>query len=359
MTMRTTSLASCLLLASLTALGVVACSGDDDVAPPVDTGDAQVGTDATTGDASTADAGNVDTDAAITSLQFAAAVGDLPFSCDETFALGSANTQAVVRDLRFYVSDVVLIDAAGAEVPFALEADGMWQTDRVALLDFENGAGNCRNGTPETRTVLTGRAPAGDYRGLRFSVGVPQDLNHGDPSVASSPLTLSTMHWTWNAGYIFFRSDFEVVRTTDDADGGMPMGDGGMHHGDGGMDMGDGGMGHGDGGMSHGGDGIFLMHLGSTGCSGEAALGEPVTCTHANRALIQVDDFSPRTQSIVLDLATMLEGSDLSAEDQGGSPGCMAFPTDPECEAPFAKFGLDFATGNPSATTPQQVFRAR
>ncbi len=337
-------LCSALILATGLA---VACSGDDDVdldPTPGPGSDASTGTpDAT----SKPDAAGGD----VVELRFDAKVGELPFSCDRSFELGTPATDAVIRDLRAYVHQVELIDAAGARVPFELVADGLWQTERVALLDFENGAGNCRNGTPETNLVLRGRVAPGDYRGVAFRIGVPQDLNHLDPSLASSPLTLTTMHWTWNAGYIFARVDAERVV---DADAGA-HGDGGMGM-DGGMDMGDGGMDMGDGGMSHGPAGVFLMHLGSAGCTGEATAGQPVTCSHVNIGAVELSGFDPRTSPITVDVAALFAASDLGAEDQGGSPGCMSTPTDPECGPLFPRIGVD-ADGALSPST-QTMFRA-
>ena len=49
--------------------------------------------------------------------------------------------------------------------------------------------------------------PAGTYKSLRFSVGVPSEANHGDPAQypADHPLNpnLDKLHWNWTGGYIF------------------------------------------------------------------------------------------------------------------------------------------------------------
>jgi len=48
--------------------------------------------------------------------------------------------------------------------------------------------------------------PAGQYRGIRFNVGVPRELNHLDASTQQLPLGVNSgMFWTWNPGYIFYR----------------------------------------------------------------------------------------------------------------------------------------------------------
>lgn len=327
-------------LSLVALLSAVACTGDDDVEPGAEPSIDAGTTPPVDARAPSPDAGPQDVE-----LRFEAKVGARAFSCAETYELGTSSTAAVIRDLRAYVHQVELVDATGARVPVALTADGLWQTDRVALLDFENGQDNCRNGTKETNLVLRGRVRPGDYRGISFRVGVPKDLNHVDPSVASSPLTLSTMHWTWNAGYLFARIDAERVM-----DGDAGMGDGGMH------DMGDGGMGMGDGGMSHGPAGVFLMHLGSTGCSGEAASGETVQCARENLGGVELTGFDPLRTPIVVDLAALFAESDLAAEDRGGSPGCMSSPDDPECAPLLPRVGAD-AAGSLSPAT-QKLFRA-
>ncbi|WP_438001132.1 MbnP family protein [Sorangium sp. So ce185] len=107
-------------------------------------------------------------------LSFAAKVGDEPFSCTTTFD-GVGTTRSAVKplDVRMYVYDVRLVRDDGSEEPLSLEQDGSRQRDKVAFLDFEDGTGTCETGSPETRTEIVGTAPAGDYAGVRFNLGLP------------------------------------------------------------------------------------------------------------------------------------------------------------------------------------------
>ena len=107
--------------------------------------------------------------------------------------LGSPSTSVAVADFRLFVHDVRLIDAGGHETPFELDQDGLWQYQTVALLDFENGTSACANGTSGTNTAIKGTAPAGDYVGLVFKIGVPESLNPLDGSITPSPLNLSAL----------------------------------------------------------------------------------------------------------------------------------------------------------------------
>ena len=97
-------------------------------------------------------------------IRFAAQVGDKPFACGDSYdGIGTTRSRVTPSDFRFYVSDVQLVDANGKSVPLALQQDGRWQHANVALLDFENRTGPCLTGTNETRDVIVGTAPAGDY----------------------------------------------------------------------------------------------------------------------------------------------------------------------------------------------------
>jgi cytochrome c peroxidase len=83
---------------------------------------------------------------------------------------------------------------------FALQReDGSWLelTNAVGWLDAERGRDSLR---------LEG-VPAGQFRTLRFSVGVSPQLNHADITrfPAGHPLNpeVNGLHWSWQGGYIF------------------------------------------------------------------------------------------------------------------------------------------------------------
>ncbi|WP_438032895.1 MbnP family copper-binding protein [Sorangium sp. So ce204] len=141
-------------------------------------------------------------------LSFAAKVGDRPFSCTDTFdGVGTTASSVNALDFRMYVYDVRLVRGDGSEEPLALEQDGQWQRDKIAFLDFEDGTGSCETGSPETRTEVVGTAPAGDYAGVRFNVGLPPEMNHLDAATAPAPLNIPGMWWSWKGGYKFVRLD--------------------------------------------------------------------------------------------------------------------------------------------------------
>jgi hypothetical protein len=56
-------------------------------------------------------------------------------------------------------------------------------------------------------SVILHKVPKGDYKSVRFYVGLDSAVNHGDPLQYASdhPLSpgLNGMHWGWSGGYIF------------------------------------------------------------------------------------------------------------------------------------------------------------
>lgn len=93
-----------------------------------------------------------------------------------------------VSEVKLYVSHVALIKADGREV--------LVRGLTLTKLSSQTGFQNVR--------IFMGNAPVGEYRGVRFDVGVPRDQNHLDATSAPSPLSIEDgMYWAWNSGYIF------------------------------------------------------------------------------------------------------------------------------------------------------------
>jgi uncharacterized repeat protein (TIGR04052 family) len=312
-----------LALPIVTTLTIAACSDSTSTSPPATEGDGGVALDGALGD------GKV-------TLSFEAKVGDAPFSCATPVMVGTPASMVEPLDFRLYVHDVRLIDANGEDVPMVLADDGKWQYGGVALLDFEDKSGTCANGTIDVNKTLVGSAPAGVYTGVKFKIGVPFELNHADVATAPSPLNLSGLFWSWNGGYKFARIDARGPAM----DGGMGGDAGGGGHG-----------GHGDE------PGVFNIHLGSTGCTGDPGSGTSVTaCAKPNIGEVVLTGFDPTKKKIVADFKALVAGSNLGM-DMGGAPGCMSGPTDPECPNVLSHLGVDPSSGQPDAKQ-QTLFRA-
>ncbi|MEM9164527.1 MAG: MbnP family copper-binding protein [Cyanobacteria bacterium P01_F01_bin.4] len=269
-------------------------------------------------------------------LQFEGVVGEEVFACGETYNLGTPASPMTPLDFRFYVSEVALLDAAGNEVPLVLSQDGKWQHQDVALIDFEDKSGACANGTPDTRGQAVGSVPAGDYTGVKFTLGVPFAMNHVDSTLAPSPLNLTSLWWNWNFGYKFARIDLtpatDVAQVRQHSDhGGTDEHGGAVQHGDTGE--------HGD----HKPEAFqgFAFHLGSVGCQMDSTQA-PVVCGSPNRAEVVFADFDPTQDVIVADLAALVANTNLTENQENTAVGCMSSPDDSDCAGLMQSLGLPF-----------------
>lgn len=253
-------------------------------------------------------------------ILFEARVSEEVFACGGSYeGLGQGASRYEPADFRLYVHGVELVDASGEGHAVRLEQDGMWQHEDVVLLDFEDASGPCANGTTATNARVVGRVPEGEYRGLRFVLGVPFELNHQNAAVASTPLNLTSMFWSWNGGYKFLRLD----------------------------------------GMSNG-EQAYRVHLGSTGC--ESGPDERVSgCLFPNRATVEFAAFDPAGDVVVADLAALFDGVDVAVNVEGTAPGCMAEVDDPDCERIFENLGLRLGDDGASEAAPpaQKFFHVR
>jgi uncharacterized repeat protein (TIGR04052 family) len=227
---------------------------------------------------------------------------------------GEAGSSAAVtvRNVQFYVHDVQLLDAAGRPHPFRLDAVAPWQSAEVALVDLgRSGETICSatiRGTPALSTDQT-------YTGIRFSIGVPFELNHANPLAAAAPLDRSELFWTWQSGHKFLRVDL--------VDAGRE----------------------------------WSFHLGSTGCTSASAVRPPAApCTQSNVMRVEITGIDPLRQSIQLQLHEFV--SSMRAAEHAICTGDYAH--NPACADVFAKTGLQADTGAcPNDRCDQRLWRAQ
>jgi uncharacterized repeat protein (TIGR04052 family) len=266
-------------------------------------------------------------------LKFSAQVNGQPFSCGQSYTdIGTTKSTITPSDFRFFVSEVELLDAQGRATPLVLTQDKTWQVENVALLDFENGTGPCRNGTVATNTSVRGTVPSGKYTGIRFTLGVPFNLNHVDPTTAPAPLSSTAMFWTWQGGYKFLKVDMASSGST----AGHGTGQGGGH----------------GGGAASG----FSVHLGSTMCASPSKTAAPTACANPNRLTVSFAQFDPSSQMVVADIGAVLTGANVDVNAPGTSPGCMSFLKDADCPPVMAAMGLPYES---HAASPQRFFSVK
>jgi len=205
-----------------------------------------------------------------------------------------------------------------------------WQTDGVALLDFQDKGDNCNGDSKPVNTSLRGSVPDQPVviAGIRFVVGVPSSHNHNNVATAPTPLNLPGMFWSWQSGYKHLRFDVKPA-------GGVTRPD--------------------DGAWSNS---NWNVHLGASNCSPnpqeDSNTPEDVVCEYNNRPEISLTGFDDSVSAIRIDYAALVIDSELS-EDEAGAPGCMSGLTDPECSNVFDNLGLTLgATAGPASE--QSVF---
>ena len=250
------------------------------------------------------------------SLNFAAQINGQPFACGQRYdGVGTTRSSITPSDFRMYVSDVKLLRQDGSAVPVQLTQDGIWQHQNVALIDFENGTGPCRNGTTATNTAVRGQVPAGDYVGVELTVGVPFAQNHQDPTVAPAPLNSTAMFWNWQGGYKFIKFDTTSSGISTD----KPAAPNAM------------------GPVTR-----YSVHLGSTACAGDSKTQAPSACQNPNRMTVRLNQFDLAKNTVVVDMGAVLAQANVDVNAKGTSPGCMSFPKDGDCPPVMSALGLAY-----------------
>ena len=206
--------------------------------------------------------------------------------------------------LRFYVSDLHMVNAHGQATPVRLTAAPPYQDERTALVSLpgDDESGN---------TVVHGTVPRGDYVHLEFLLGIPFARNHGNPLQAEPPLDRPAMFWAWQSGHKFLR-----------------------------LDLGN----------------AWSFHLGSTGCHSASAVRPPQTeCRRPNLARIRLPAAVATDGQIEVDLGALM-----AAVDPTVDANCMgSYADDETCVRVLAALGLDAQTGRCLADCRgQRVFRA-
>lgn len=275
------------------------------------------------------------------SMPFSVVAGTDPVTCGTTFTgLGLAGSDVTFADIRMFVHDLALVTDQGDVIPVALDADAAGQNADVALLDFRDKAdvndnGDlldvCVSGTdanPGFNDTVEGSVSLDQsvtVESIRFTIGVPFELNHANPAGAEEPLRspgqAAGMTWNWQNGYKFLAIDV------------LPVG-----------------------------SARWNIHLGSTGCpvvSSDLEQGvTPEPCTADNRleVTLPLGAVELENAAIQIDYAALVSGSNLGV-NEGGAPGCMSFPGDPECVSLFEHLAIPFGGSTNQGGDPNvQVF---
>ncbi|GGH30622.1 hypothetical protein FAZ19_21085 [Sphingobacterium alkalisoli] len=98
-------------------------------------------------------------------------------------------------ELKYVISNIRLIKTDGNEFPYNIN-------------DLDKGATVVNQAKPQTLDYVLSNIPAGEYKQIKFGLGVRRDLNTLDqvrfPNFyAEAGANDTKMHWEWGAGYRF------------------------------------------------------------------------------------------------------------------------------------------------------------
>lgn len=119
---------------------------------------------------------------------------------DATSVTATTNTSAEGQvhhfsELKYVISNIRLVKADGNEIPYKVN-------------DLDQGATVIDQSKPETLRYLLSNIPAGEYKRIKFGLGVKRELNVLDQVkfpkfYATAGANDTQMMWEWGAGYRF------------------------------------------------------------------------------------------------------------------------------------------------------------
>lgn len=189
-------------------------------------------------------------------------VGSQSFDCNKTFQL--QNNEWSITQWQFFVSNIELQDGKGQwhSYPLATNAE---QHSGVALIGR-----NCRTSTTGNwQITFADDVLLSDFTKVRFSLGVPFNINHLNPIMQESPLNLPTMFWVWQTGHKFVRIEMQSQKEN------------------------------------------WIFHLGATGCQSPSVMRAPAAaCRYTN--LFTVESPLSDSTAIIFDLSALLKSVSVS-----------------------------------------------
>lgn len=119
---------------------------------------------------------------------------------DATSTTASTNTSAEGQthhfsELKYVISNIRLVKTDGAEIPYNIN-------------DLDKGATVIDQSKPSTLNYVLSNIPSGEYKRIKFGLGVKTDLNTLDQVrfpkfYATAGANDTKMHWEWGTGYRF------------------------------------------------------------------------------------------------------------------------------------------------------------
>jgi len=128
-------------------------------------------------------------------LTFRAYFGDEALLMYERAYPYEAGMTIRLQRFNFYVSEVALLPEDASDEPVVLAG-----VDLVDFADVQDVEAAQRGFVIRAEEV-----PPGRYRGIRFGVGLTEDLNNSQPGDYQPGHPLTDNYWSWAMGYVFFK----------------------------------------------------------------------------------------------------------------------------------------------------------
>lgn len=242
------------------------------------------------------------------SVEFTPYYQRVALGCGSEFLVGGNPWH--YKDFEFFISKVELQNQQGEWLSWPMR-QSQYQTSNIALVGqkcpdtFTKGLTKTLTESipapvseqKQQTTTQTGNwkiqfDPKFELDGmhkLRFTLGLPFELNHAYPLSQPSPLNLPSMFWVWRTGHKFLR--LELQSSNDN----------------------------------------WIFHLGSSGCSSASAVRGPKTaCLRPNRIQVElpfsVDPSTHNAKKLVFDVASLLGSLSPKLESS-----CQSEPDNPAC----------------------------
>lgn len=117
--------------------------------------------------------------------------------------------------LRYWVSNVILINTAGAEIKIPGSYYLLEETNKILIGDLQDVPNEYPASKREDINLLD--IPAGDYKAIKFAVGVDQKYND-NLSISAGELAqyngMTGISWMWLTSYIFTSTNATVKEGT-------------------------------------------------------------------------------------------------------------------------------------------------
>jgi uncharacterized repeat protein (TIGR04052 family) len=229
---------------------------------------------------------------------------NMPLNCESNFHITHAKEvkngelkKWQYQQLQFYIYGVEVNTRTSGWQPWGMTTNSN-QASNVALL------GETCNENQEVSNWKLELEPfdsSVEITDIRFTLGVPFELNHLNPLTQPSPINDSSMFWGWRGGHKFMR--VELVSQDDD----------------------------------------WLFHLGSTGCKSLSPVRAPKNeCLHPNRVKVSLP-FTDTTLALKFDLAVLLRDIALTRDNS-----CQSAVDEESCKVLFKNLNMESNSSNES-----------